>query len=272
MIPVSTAALAICLSTAPAPQAAKAGSTDSTKTTGAKGADSPDALAEATRMVEQLRYEEAVVEYQRYLSDKSRPSFERARALFDLAFVHMVLGDDVTAEARALEAFSLHPKLTLPSSAPPRQLSFFTAVREMFVSRPQLELLSRQAADTVNTVRVGVSDPKQKIRRLLLRHGSKPGGPFASTALDCEARSTCSGAIPQPRENGEATSYYFVEALDENQQTLAQLSSESEPLQLVLVEPKSWYKSPVTWGIAGAVLVGAATLVYFLVPPPAPGL
>ncbi len=271
MIHVSTAALALCFSAGPAANAPKAAPAEAPRVS-SKGTDSPDALTEATRMVEQLRYEEAVVEYQRYLSDKSRPPFERARALFDLAFVHMVLGDELTAEARALEAFSLNPKLNLPPSAPPRQSSFFNTVREVFVSRPQLELLSRQAADTVNTVRVGVSDPKQKIRRLLLRHGSRPTGPFASTALECEGRSACLGAIPQKAGNTETTSYYFVEALDENQQTLAQLSSESEPLQLVLVEPKSWYKSPVTWGIAGAVLVGAATLVYFLVPPPAPGL
>ena len=46
-------------------------------------------------MAEQLRYEEAVVEYQRYLATPDRPIAERANALLELGFVHLVLGDQL---------------------------------------------------------------------------------------------------------------------------------------------------------------------------------
>ncbi len=227
----------------------------------------PEPLLEAAKLVEQLRYEEAVVEYQRYLTDRSRPEQERARALLELGFVHMVLGDEANADARTVEAFTLSSNLTLPTTASPRQIAFFKKAKESFAARPQLSMRARLNDDTVNLVRLTLLDPKNKIQRVLLRHANSPDGPYFSTAMDCSRAPECEAAIPPPVGEMAMSSYYFVEALDEKQRTLTQLSSARDPLQMVIVESKSWYKSPVTWGIAGAAMVGIATLIYFLVPP-----
>src|SRR5438067_2378412 len=75
----------------------------------------PQSLIDARRLTDELRYEEAVVEYQRYLVDRDRPVKERAKALLELGFIHLVLGDEVSAEQRATEALDLDPTLKLPS-------------------------------------------------------------------------------------------------------------------------------------------------------------
>src|SRR4051812_9699437 len=68
------------------------------------GAEStPRSLLEARRLADQLRYEEAIVEYQRYLADNDRPANERAKALLEMGFIYLVLGDESTAQRRAVE-------------------------------------------------------------------------------------------------------------------------------------------------------------------------
>src|SRR5438105_11980988 len=99
-------------------------------------AAAPDTLASARKLADALRYEEAVVEYQRYLGGAAdQPVHERAQALFELGFIHLVLGDEVTAQARATEALELEPSLQLPSSAPARQVDFLAEVRRQFLTR-----------------------------------------------------------------------------------------------------------------------------------------
>src|SRR5882672_7915977 len=85
----------------------------------------PESLASARKLADALRYEEAVVEYQRYLGVAGdRPVRERASALFELGFIHLVLGDEATASARATDALALDATLSLPPSAPARQVDF----------------------------------------------------------------------------------------------------------------------------------------------------
>ena len=59
-----------------------------------------------------------------------------------------------------------------------------------------------------------------------------------------------------------------MEALDADQGNAAKVPRPESPLQLSVVEQKAWYASPVTWGVAGAVIVGVASVIYFLAPPP----
>lgn len=227
----------------------------------------PAALLEARRLGDQLRYEEAVVEYQRYLATPERPAAERAAALLELGFIHLVLGDAATAEARALEALALDPKLTVPSTAPARQVDFVARMRKAAQARARLELLPRADAEAPFVVRVAVADPEARVTRVLLRHALAATGPFYATEMTCAA-DACRGAIPPPQGAASFTAWYFVEALDAQQVTAARVAGPESPLQLSVVDQRPWYTSPVVWGVAGAALVGVATVVYLLAPQP----
>jgi hypothetical protein len=236
----------------------------------AAGSSLPSALLEARKLADQLRYEEAVVEYQRYLTVPERPLKERASALVELGFIHLVLADQTNAEARALEAFELDPKVTLPSTAPAKQFDFVDAMRTIFLARPRLELVPRGDPDPPFLVRVKVVDPNHQVARVLLRHALTSTGPFYSTEMTCESTTndSCSAAIPPPEGGTTFTAWYFVEGLSTRQLTLARVASPDSPLQLAVVDQRAWYSYPAVWGIAGAVLVGIATVVYFLAPQP----
>lgn len=233
----------------------------------ASSAGTPQSLLDARQLGEQLRYEEAVVEYQRYLSTPERPVKERSLALFELGFIHLVLGDEATAQARALEALELDPRLALPAGTPPKQLDFLTRTRKAWLARARLEVKDRAAADPASLVRVAVADPEQKVARVLVRHSANSTGPFASTEMKCEAEQ-CEALLPSPTGDSSFTAYYFVEALDATQATIARAGGAEAPSQLVVVDVRPWYQSPLVWAIAGAVIVGGAAVGYALAPGP----
>jgi len=235
----------------------------------APAAEVPASLVEARKLADQLRYEEAVVEYQRYLAVPERPLPERAQALLELGFIHLVLGDQANAEARAAQALELDANVPVPRSAPKKQRDFLEAMRKQFLARARLQLEERRPDDAPNVVRVTVADPEKTVKRVLLRHAMTSTGPYYSSEMTCEG-DACTGAIPPPRDTASAsfTAWYYVEALDAAQGTAARAASPDAPLQLVVVEQKAWYQSPVVWGITGAVLVGIATVIYFLAPQP----
>jgi len=228
----------------------------------------PSSLTDARKMTEQLRYEEAVVEYQRYLATPDRPIAERANALLELGFIHLVLGDQANAESRALEALELDPKLSLPSNAPTKQVDFVIKMRRLYQARARLELQPRDDADPPYVVKVKVVDPEKKVSRVLLRHALTATGPYYSSEMSCTDEALCTGSIPPPKDASSFTAWYFVEALDPTQVTAAKVASPESPLQLSVVDQKPWYTSPVTWGITGAALVGIATVVFLLAPQP----
>lgn len=227
----------------------------------------PSSLIDARKMAEQLRYEEAVVEYQRYLATPDRPINERATALLELGFVHLVLGDQPNAESRALEALELDPKLSVSTTAPTKQVDFLTRMRKLYLARARLEVQPRESSDPPYLVRVKVIDPESKVTRVMLRHALTSTGPFYSSEMNCEANE-CKGSIPPPKDVQSFTAWYFVEGLDATQATAAKAGGPDAAFQLSIVNEKPWYTSPVVWGATGAVLVGVATVVYLLAPPP----
>ena len=227
----------------------------------------PQPLVDARRLAEGLRYEEAAVEYQRYLSLSERPTRERAEALFELGFLHLVLGDEATAELRAASALELDPGLDLPRSAGARQLDFLNKARKDFLTRARVRVEPRLDADAPGLVRAKVADPQQRVKRVLLRHALAATGPFHSTVMKCEG-DACTGSIPPPKDTDSFTAWYYVEALDEGQLTLARAPGPDAPLQLAVVGRKGWYQSPLVWGLGGAALVAVATVVFLLSPAP----
>jgi tetratricopeptide (TPR) repeat protein len=227
----------------------------------------PASLTEGRKLADQLRYEEAVVEYQKYLALPERPQAERAQALFELGFISLVLGDDANAQTRAQEALELEPRLALPPGAPPKQAEFLSTMRKQAQARARLTLEPRAAGDAPGLVRVKLADPERRVKRVLLRHGFAQAGPFASVELTCDS-GHCEGALSAPKDASSFTAWYFVEALDGQQLTQARVGSPEQPLQLAVVEDKPWYRSPVVWGVSGAALVAIATVVYFLAPQP----
>lgn len=233
----------------------------------AAGEGTPQSLLDARKLAEALRYEEAVVEYQRYLSTPDRPVKERSAALFELGFIHLVLGDEATAQARAIEALELDPKLALAGGAPQKQLDFLNRTRKAWLARARLEVKDRESGDAASLVRVSLSDPEQKVARVLLRYSAKSVGPFSSAEMSCDGAS-CTAALPSPTGEPSFTAYYFVEALDATQATIARAAGADAPNQLVVVESRPWYQSPWVWAIAGTVIVGGAAVGYALAPGP----
>ncbi|MFO0596644.1 MAG: hypothetical protein U0228_15110 [Myxococcaceae bacterium] len=225
----------------------------------------PASLIDARKMAEQLRYEESVVEYQRYLATPDRPLAERAQAMLELGFVYLVLGDQPNAESRALEALELDPKLSAPPNAPAKQVDFLARMRKAFQARAKLEL--QPAGDSPWVVKVKLVDPEQKVTRVLLRHALTSTGPFYSTEMTCEDE-VCQGAIPPPKDVSSFTAWYYVEGLDAMQATQARAANPEAPLQLSVVDQKPWYTSPFVWGGLGAAIIAGATVAFLLSPQP----
>ncbi len=227
----------------------------------------PKPLEEARRLADQLRYEEAVVEYQRYLAMEERPAAERAQALFELGFIHLVLGDEANASARGAEALELDASLTLPADAPTRQREFLAQLQKDAASRAHLSSEPNRPDDPPGTVRAKLKDPEGKVKRVLVRHALAVNGPFHSTLLRCDG-AECLGQIPPPPDSQAFTAFYFLEALDPSAHTLASAASAATPLQLSVVGRRAWYQSPITWGVAGAAMMAIGLVVYLLSPPP----
>lgn len=230
--------------------------------------DVTSALSSARKLADALRYEEAVVEYQRYLGGAAdRPVRERASALLELGFIHLVLGDEINAQSRAVEALELDPSLTLPSSAPARQVDFLADAKRQFLTRTRVTVEPRAGDDGPQTVRVKLIDPQKKVKRVLLRHALSSNGPFYSIQMQCEAEA-CRADLPPPAQGGDFTAWYFVEALDAKSATAASAADAREPLQLAVIGGKGWYTNPVIWGAAGGALIAIGLVVYLLSPPP----
>ena len=223
--------------------------------------DAPESLVKARRLAGDLRFEEAVVEYQRYLGNPNRPAKERAGALFDLGFIHLLLADDVNADRRALDALELDPGLSLPPDAPQKRVAFLQRAKAAFASRPRVEIVSRAKGDGVSKVRVRLADPAHKVRRVLLRHALSPAGPFYGMTLQCAADS-CSGLLPPPASVHEYTAWYFVEATDQDGNTVARAGAAESPLQLSVSEEEPWFANPWVWGGGAALVVGAAAVIF----------
>jgi hypothetical protein len=224
------------------------------------------AFQEARTLADDQRFEEAIVEYQRALAAEGLSVKERAQGLFELSFLHFVLGDETNAETRGLEALETDAQLALPASAPPKQVELLTRMRRQFAARPRLTPAERRGEDAPNVVRVSVADPESKIARIAVRYALQQAGPFALVQAVCQ-NTDCSVAIPPPSD-ASFTAFYYLEALDATQATVARAGTPTSPLQLTVVSPKAWYKSPVVWGLTGAALAGVGLLVYFLSPPP----
>lgn len=230
-------------------------------------AATPVSLADARRLAGELRYEEAIVEYQRYLGLSDRPPSERAQALLELGFIHLVLGDEVTAQARAAEALQADPALSLPASAPAKQAAFLEAARQRRAKRVQLTLFPSADEHAPERIRARLLDPTGVVKKVLLRHGLSPTGPYYAAVMTC-AQETCEGRIPPPKDTASFTAWYFAEALDEEGNTLTTAASAQEPMQLAVVGSSSWYESPWVWAGGGAAVVAAGVVVFFLSPPP----
>ncbi len=228
-------------------------------------AEVPQSLLSARRLSDQLRFEEALVEYQRYLTDPNRPLAERSRALLELGFIHLLLGDELNAKKRTFEALELDANLRAGPGAPQKQVDFLADAKRELEARPKLEVLPRSGEEPPQQVRVKVTDPQRRVQQLLLRHGFSPAGPFYGQPLRCpEAKggAVCVGEIPAPASALSYNAWYYAEALDAQGNTLAQSASASSPLQLSVVQRSPWYKSPWVWGGGAALVVGIGVVVF----------
>jgi hypothetical protein len=223
-------------------------------------------LERARKLAEELRYEEAVVEYQRYLVTEGRPAPERAQALLELGFIHLLLEDVASAELRTAEALELDAWVRAPANAPAKQAELLERVRAQLAARPKLEVLPREGSAAPRRVRASLKDPQGKASEVLLRHATAPDGPYRAARMACEG-GTCAGELPTPANSTDFTAWYFVEALDAQGNTVARAAHPRAPLQLSVIEQRAWYESPWVYAGGAAVLIGAAA-VFFIASDP----
>ncbi|WP_257453618.1 hypothetical protein [Archangium lipolyticum] len=223
-------------------------------------------LAQARALASALRYEEAVVEYQRYLGQPNRPTAERAQALLELGFIHLLLDDAVNAEQRTSEALELDAWVRPPAEAPQKHKDLVERVRAKLAARPRLELLPREDASRPKHVRATLKDPQGKASQVMLRHALVPGGPYRAAPMVCQ-EGTCEGELPSPSREASFTAWYFVEALDAQGNTVARAANPLAPLQLAVIEQRPWYESPWVYAGGAALVVGAAS-VFFIASDP----
>jgi hypothetical protein len=227
----------------------------------------PPVLAQARKLAEDLRFEEAVAEYRRYLGDRTRPAGERARALFELAVLHQALADPVTAMERAEEALELDPSFQLPPGTASRQEALLEAAQKRFRLRVKLDLLPREESEPTSRVRARLADPERRVRAILLRHAPAPEGPFWSSRMSCRGEQ-CSGDLPQPASAAAYTAWYYVEANDPEGNTLARAAGPLAPVQVVVQREQPWFTNPLVLLGGTAVLVGAASVAFIATRPP----
>jgi len=232
-------------------------------------ADAPTAvapgLAQARKLTDDLRFEEAVVEYQRYLGDPSRPARERAQALFELAVLHQVLEDQVNALKRAVEALEINPSFQLPPGTPAKQVGLLEAAQKQLRSRVKVDLVPREEREPPSRVRAKMSDPGHRTRTMLLRHALSSAGPYWASPMTCRG-DQCVGDLPQGASSAY-TAWYYVEANDTEGNTLARAAGPDSPMQVVVQIDKPWFSNPLIWVGASAVLVGAAGAAFLITQP-----
>jgi len=228
--------------------------------------DARGMLERARKLAEELRYEEAVVEYQRYLGLPDRPATERAQALLELGYIHLQLEDVTNAEQRITEALEQDAWVRPPSGAPPKQVELLERVRAQLAARPKLEVLPREDAADPRRVRASLKDPQGKTSEVLLRHATVPDGPYRAARMACEG-GTCEGELPTPGSSTNFTAWYFLEALDAQGNTLARAATPRAPLQLSVIEQRAWYESPWVYAGGAAVLIGAAAVFFVAADP-----
>lgn len=226
-------------------------------------------LAQARKLADDLRFEEALVEYQRYLGNAARPLRERAQALLELALLHQVLADEVNAAKRAIEALELNPGLSLPPGAPGKQVALLDQARKQVRGRVHLELVPRAEDEPPSRVRAKITDPERRSGKVLLRHALAADGPYWSSAMNC-GRELCEGDIPQPSGATAYQAWYYVQANDRDGNTLAQAADPASPMQVYVRQDRPWYSNPWVWVGGAALMVGAGTLAYVATRPPAP--
>jgi hypothetical protein len=228
-------------------------------------ADAPTAVApglvQARKLAEDLRFEEAVVEYQRYLGDSTRPARERAQALFELAVLHQVLEDQVNALKRAVEALEVNPSFQLPPGTPAKQVALLEAAQKQIRSRVKVDLIPREESEPPSRVRAKMSDPDHRTRAMLLRHALASEGPYWASPMNCRG-DQCVGDLPPGGGTSTYTAWYYVEANDSEGNTLARAAGPDAPMQVVVQVDKPWFTNPLVWVGASAVLVGAAGAVF----------
>ncbi len=231
----------------------------------AQVSNAPDPLQNARRLSGELRYEEAVVEYQRYLALSDRAMTERSRALLELGFIHLVLGDALNAEARAFEALELDPTLKLQADEPTRLEKFLGDMRSRFEARTRIEILPPEDPNAPQRIRARVKSPGGLAKQVLLRHALGSTGPWYAQPMRCSGE-LCVAEIPAPQGPRTFTAWYYVEANDAEGNTVGRGASPQTPLRVSIREDIAWYRSPWVYAGGAAALVGGAAM-YFLLSP-----
>jgi hypothetical protein len=196
---------------------------------------------------------------------------QRARAYEYLGMSWLILGKKPRAREAFEELLAIDPHYTLSDpSHSPKLREFFEGVRQRFVpgyGRAQGDAELEHAAPSAATAARPLEMSADVIRGAPLVHGvmlewrrqgmlgyaaepmSGGGGRFALRFLP-------------PREPGDYTLEYYLEARDAEGHVVARVASPEAPLVLPVrgapIEKAAWYKRWYVWAAVGAVVAGGA--------------
>ena len=139
-------------------------------------------------------------------------------------------------------------------------MSLLEAAQKQLRSRVKVDLVPREESEPPSRVRAKMSDPDHRARTLLLRHALASEGPYGSSAMSCRG-DQCVGDLPQGGASAY-TAWYYVEANDAEGNTLARAAGPDSPMQMAVQIDKPWFSNPLFWVGGGALLVGAAGVVF----------
>lgn len=233
-------------------------------------------LEAAEQAYANLDYAEAGKLADQMLARRGLTHSQLVRATRLRALAQAALGQEAQARDAFVALLAYDPDYRIDSNLSPRiQASFFEA-RGFWrgqPSRPGVEATTQLASRDEGTLRVTLRDPTRLVAGL--RVGFRWGASGEMTVRPLPPSENASIQVPPPPA-GVRRLDYFVQALNDRDAVVFEAGSPEAPKSTVALGPasegaapgrsepsSSLFSSPLFWVIAGAVVAGGATSVYF---------
>ena len=244
----------------------------------------PDDVQAMTRMMRDLRYEEAIQRGQRALREASPRDPHRVAIVYRLlGTAYFLLGDETHARAAWVQLFALEAEARPPDEASPKLRSFFERVR---LDAASIELdpapLKEVPEGKPFLVEARLAGTVSRVERVLLHYRTEGAGAYAMRRLDRQGgllRATLPGVL---LADGSPRAFeYWLEARDAQGAPVALVGTEAAPLRAKIIpqrrdgvaeglQPGSQPEEPPVykrwwfWGIVGgAVAASLGAGIYF---------
>lgn len=216
---------------------------------------SPNALQEASALVEALDYSAALLVLKKTLKEKALPFPAQIKAHRLLATVHGARGETEQCQRAFFEVLRLDPNFELETNISPKiSGAFEAALKTHRAARPQ----RLQVKATPSTQKISLlgnfKDKAQMIKKAKLRV-SEDGGPFENHRAKLEHEQ-----VSATIESSSARLRWYLSLEAASGASLLHWGTRNTPKTLTLSQPTTpWYKTWWFWSAATVVVLGAAT-------------